>query len=93
MVGRYIVDFACRTPTMVAVAIDGDSHSAQQAYDAQRTAFLECRGYRVLRFTNSDVMTNVEGVLLTIRSALALPLSPALSPEGEREKGKSCPST
>ena len=47
--------------------------------------FLKREGYRVLRFTNSEVMSNLEGVLMTIGSAGRLPLSPTLSPEGERE--------
>ena len=86
VVGRYIVDFACRTPKLLAVEVDGETHAAQGAYHEERTAELERRGYEVMRFTNSEVMTNLDGVLIVIRRALErLPLSPALSPEGERE--------
>ena len=86
VVGRYIVDFACRLPRMLVVEVDGNTHSAQEEYDARRTAELTERGYQVMRFTNSEVMTNLDGVLISIRCALSeLPLSPALSPEGERE--------
>jgi very-short-patch-repair endonuclease len=84
VIGRYIVDFACRSPTMLIIEVDGDTHAGRERYDAQRTAFLENKGYRVLRFTNQDVATNDEGVLMVISQALQLPLSPALSPEGER---------
>jgi very-short-patch-repair endonuclease len=84
VIGRYIVDFACRIPTMLIIEVDGDTHAGRERYDAQRTAFLENKGYRVLRFTNQDVATNDEGVLMVISQALQLPLSPALSPEGER---------
>ena len=87
VVGRYIVDFACRIPRMLIVEIDGDTHASRRVYDEQRTAFLESRGYQVLRFTNHEVGTNMDGVLTTIAQALGLPLSPALSPEGEREEG------
>jgi very-short-patch-repair endonuclease len=83
VIGRYIIDFACRTPTKLVVEVDGDTHSERNEYDAERTRFLGERGYRVLRFSNSDVMSNLEGVLLMIERAL--PLSPTLSPEGERE--------
>jgi very-short-patch-repair endonuclease len=88
VIGRYIVDFACRIPRMLVIEIDGDTHGAQRAYDEERTVFLESKGYRVLRFTNQDVATNIEGVLAMIAAALeGSPLSPALSPEGEREGG------
>jgi very-short-patch-repair endonuclease len=85
VVGQYIADFACRAPKMLVVEVDGDTHADQQAYDDQRTAEFQRRGYQVLRFANRDVGNNLEGVLMTIAGALSLPLSPALSPEGERE--------
>lgn len=85
VIGRYIVDFACRIPQLLVIELDGDTHADQEEYDARRTAFLEQQGYRVLRFDNRDVGSNFDGVMLTILNAL--PLSPALSPEGEREKG------
>jgi very-short-patch-repair endonuclease len=84
VIGRYIVDFACRLPCPLVVEVDGDTHASQQGYDCQRTAFLESKGYRVLRFTNHEVGTNLEGVLTVIAEALERPLSPALSPEGVR---------
>ena len=86
VIGRYIVDLACRTPKMLVVEVDGDTHALQPAYDEQRTGFLQNKGYRVLRFTNREVGTNLDGVLTAIAAALGLPLSPALSPEGEREE-------
>ena len=88
VVGRYIVDLACRMPGMLAIEIDGDAHGSQASYDAERTTMLEARGYKVIRFTNADVASNFEGVLEAIASAL--PLSPALSPEGERGKDIQC---
>ena len=85
VIGRYIADFACRIPKMLVIEVDGDTHAVQRGYDAQRTACLESKGYRVLRFTNPQVATNFEGVLTMIAEALSgSPLSPALSPEGER---------
>jgi very-short-patch-repair endonuclease len=84
VIGRYIVDFACRIPRMLVIEVDGDTHTMQKDYDEQRTAYLEHKGYRVLRFTNVDVGTNLDGVLTMIAQALRSPLSPSLSPEGER---------
>lgn len=65
--GSYIVDFYCADARLV-VELDGathDSGSAQQ-YDATRTAFLESLGLRVIRFSNEDVLRNLEGGLVEI---------------------------
>jgi len=79
----YIADFAARSERLV-IEIDGETHGSDIAYDARRTADLEARGYRVLRFTNAEVMSNPEGVTRTILMALGRdpesPLSPTLSP-------------
>jgi very-short-patch-repair endonuclease len=83
VIGRYIADFACRLP-MLIVEVDGDTHADQERYDARRTVFLQSRGYKVIRFTNADVMANLEGVLCAIGEALT-----SLSPSGEREKPQS----
>lgn len=82
VVGPYIVDFAARAP-MLVIELDGDTHAGQDRYDAQRSAYLEAQGYRVIRFNNSDVMGNLEGVLAAIATALHAPL-PTLAPQGER---------
>ena len=62
-IGPYIVDFACKRARLV-FEIDGDSHyeEAGIARDRVRTAYLESRGYRVVRFTNDDVLTSDDGV-------------------------------
>ena len=65
----YIADFASRSERLI-VELDGDTHGQRQAYDAARTSVLEARGYRVIRFTNADVMTNLDGVLRAILIAL-----------------------
>ena len=86
VIGSYIVDFACRHPRMLAIEVDGDTHGDRADYDAHRDSELARRGYQMLRFTNGDVAANMEGVLTMIAQALNRPLSPALSPEGEREE-------
>nr|WP_236616806.1 endonuclease domain-containing protein [Sphingobium lactosutens] len=83
VVGPFIVDFACRRP-MLIIEIDGDSHASRREYDESRSAFLHQCGYRVLRFANHDVMTNMEAVLMSIVEAAGQPPLPILSPEGER---------
>ena len=89
VIGQYIADFAANQPKLV-IEIDGDSHAHQEAYDAERSRFLEQQGYTVIRFTNSEVMTNMEGVLERLSEVIAQlrasPPLPTLSPEGERAK-------
>ena len=56
----------------LVIELDGGQHNeaAGLARDAKRTADLEARGYRVLRFWNNDVLGNVEGVMETIAAAV-----------------------
>lgn len=86
VIGRYIADFAANDPRIV-VEIDGESHGSTGEADAIRTAALHRLGYHVVRFSNDDVMKNMEGVLIMLSQALAkartAPL-PTLSPQGER---------
>ncbi|WP_066696598.1 endonuclease domain-containing protein [Sphingobium amiense] len=74
IISPYIVDFASKAARLV-IEIDGDTHSAEDRYDARRTEFLESLGYHVIRFGNPDVMENLEGVLSVIGEAMRNPLS------------------
>src|SRR5690242_7487374 len=67
--GSYIVDFFCADARLIVEA-DGGQHSDDNAHDAARTAWLEARGYHVLRFWNSDVLSQTEEVLAAILEAL-----------------------
>jgi very-short-patch-repair endonuclease len=86
--GRYIVDFASHGGKLV-IEIDGSQHAEQAAADAERTRFLEAQGYRVVRFWNNEVLTNIEGVLETIQQALATTPTPDPSPQGGGERQRS----
>lgn len=70
--GNYIVDFYC-SEKQVVIEVDGDSHFSDDAqeYDAQRTAFLNSYGLRVIRFTNSDVHERFEAVCEAIETCCA----------------------
>jgi very-short-patch-repair endonuclease len=68
-IGTYIVDF-CAPRKKLIIELDGSQHLEQEEYDGKRTAYLESRGYRVLRFWNNDVMNNLEAVLKVIWSVL-----------------------
>lgn len=60
-IGRYIVDFVCLEKKLI-VELDGGQHSLQQNYDEERSAWLESRGYRVLRFWDNQVFEETQGV-------------------------------
>jgi very-short-patch-repair endonuclease len=70
-IANYIADFVCHAARL-AIELDGGQHfsDGQAAADARRSAIIEARGFRVLRFSNHDVMTNREGVLETIVTAI-----------------------
>jgi len=68
-IGGYVVDFACVARRLV-IEVDGGQHADCQRFDAARTAVIEKFGYRVMRFWNSDVLANTDGVVETIRNAL-----------------------
>jgi very-short-patch-repair endonuclease len=82
-VGSFILDFVCHD-RMLVIEVDGGQH-AESKRDIERDAWLAAKGYRVLRFWNSDVLKNREGVLQTIadatRSITPLPNPP---PQGGR---------
>ena len=67
-IGRLIVDFCCPAYGLV-VEVDGSIHRAQREYDAARTEELEHRGYRVVRFSNRQVLQDIEGVVTAIENA------------------------
>jgi len=69
-IDRYVVDFACIERKLV-VELDGGQHSEGMVarQDAHRTQALERLGYTVLRFWNTDALTNTNGVLETIMRA------------------------
>lgn len=60
-IGQYIVDFYCSQSQLV-IEIDGDTHADQIEYDQARTKWLAKEGYKLIRFTNSDIHANLENV-------------------------------
>jgi very-short-patch-repair endonuclease len=67
-IGPYIVDF-CAAQRKLIIEIDGSQHNEQKEYDAERTAFLNQKGYRVIRFWNHEIENNIETVLEAILQA------------------------
>jgi very-short-patch-repair endonuclease len=62
---KFILDFFC-PESKIIIELDGTSHVEKEVYDAQREEYLIRRGYKVLRFTNDEVMNNLDGVLAKI---------------------------
>ena len=83
--GPYILDFAI-VSARLAIELDGDTHylGAAPEADAGRDAYVRRQGWQTLRFTNTDVMSNIDGVLTVIASAAAGNPHPGPLPEGER---------
>jgi len=67
-IGPYIADFACLNP-LIVIEVDGGQHADARAYDARRDDYMRGQGFRVLRFWNNDVLSNMEGVWDTIAAA------------------------
>ena len=64
-IGNFIVDFFCNE-LMLAIEIDGESHSEKADQDAERQKILEESGVRFLRFADNEVKKNIEGVVAAI---------------------------
>ena len=71
IVGEYIVDFVSHDSGLV-IEVDGGYHAErnQQERDEDRTAFLEANGFHVIRFTNEEVLFEIERVVKEIQTHL-----------------------
>ena len=87
-VDRYVVDFFCADAHLI-LELDGGQHAVRTDVDSARTKILETMGFFVLRFWNTDVIRNMDGVLEEILTALAHsppdPIHPDSLRYGERE--------
>lgn len=71
IIGSYITDFVCLAKKLV-IEVDGLIHQLPEnkITDEQRTLWLNEKGYTVIRFTNEEVLHNLEIVLLNIEQKL-----------------------
>jgi very-short-patch-repair endonuclease len=92
-IAAYIADFVCHAAKLV-IELDGGQHfsDTQEAADTRRSAIIEAKGFRVLRFSNRDVMTNRVGVLETIAAAVDA-RAPTLTLPRKREREEEQPPT
>jgi len=70
-IGGYIVDFYCPAKKLI-IEIDGSQHFEKdnREYDKIRSSYFEGLDIKVLRFTNAEINTNINGVLLRIITKL-----------------------
>jgi very-short-patch-repair endonuclease len=80
--GPFIVDFCCVERGLV-LELDGGQHAERNAADERRTRILQRFGYRVLRFWDNEVLSNLDGVLERISEALEDPHPYPLPRAGE----------
>ncbi|MDO8587457.1 MAG: DUF559 domain-containing protein [Armatimonadota bacterium] len=71
-IDQYVVDFICPELRLI-IELDGEAHADRQQQDEARQAYLESRGFRVVRFLNDDVFQNLVGVMETLCELCAKP--------------------
>lgn len=69
LIDDFIVDFVCLSKKLI-IEVDGKIHETQVEKDGERTAILEGKGYKVIRFTNEEVIGNIEEVISKIKKEL-----------------------
>ncbi len=75
IVGPFIVDFVCLEKRLI-IEIDGDVHDDAVERDEERTKILEEYGFRVIRFTNKEVLDDTRRVTDRIQAELAAEVLP-----------------
>ena len=70
-IGNFIADFVCLEKGLI-VEVDGEIHDYQKEYDESRTCELEQFGFKVIRFTNEEVINDIKRVKEQIQSELDL---------------------
>ncbi len=69
IIENFIPDFVALSCRLI-IEVDGEIHNFQKEYDVNRTYLLEQREFRVIRFTNDEVMNNIEKVIEIIKANL-----------------------
>jgi very-short-patch-repair endonuclease len=70
-IGKYIVDFVSFEKKLI-IEIDGGQHSLEEnrINDIVRTEWLQSQGFRLIRFWNNEVSSNLDGVITRIKESL-----------------------
>ena len=78
VIGNYIPDFVALSCNLI-IEVDGEIHKYQKEADEQRTYELNEKGFKVIRFSNEEVLKDINSVLERINEEIVLrrdPLSP-----------------
>ncbi len=72
VIGQYIVDFVC-LEKMLVIEVDGSihNHPEQIELDKERTIWLESKGFKVVRYTNKEVLNNLHEIIEKISKELS----------------------
>jgi very-short-patch-repair endonuclease len=84
IIGNFIVDFYCAEKQIV-IEIDGSSHNDKVEYDKERDAFLERLDLTVVHFLDSEIKTNLSGVMQYLQNHPALAGAINSGPEFDRK--------
>jgi len=89
-IGEYIADFYCPQHKL-AIEVDGSQHHSNDSaeYDRVRADFMCSLDIRTIRFSNLDVLHNIDGVLLQIAEEMNSALTPFHPPLPKGERGSS----
>ncbi len=85
-IDKFIVDFYCSEACLI-IEVDGSVHEYTAEEDAVRQEFLERLGFKVLRFTNQEVMEALDTVINRIKGAVADTNPTVSSPSHRRGEG------
>lgn len=69
-IGKYIADFLCWRHNLI-IEVDGKIHEQQKEYDKERDEYLRGRGFRILRITNEEVLSDISSVLKKIEQTVS----------------------
>ena len=86
-IGVFIADFVCLDKRLV-IEVDGDYHNQTKEYDQARTEFLNSEGFSVIRFTNNEVLNNLQDVISSIKTSFDNAPSIARTSPSPAEKGQ-----
>ena len=71
LIGPYIVDFYCPAVNL-AVELDGRSHVGRAVHDGERAKYIVAQGVRLIRFTNDQVLSDLDGVAKAIATTIGV---------------------
>ena len=74
-IGPFSGDFACIEEHLV-IELDGGHHDFQHEGAVERQSYIEDRGWRVIRFTNEEVLSDVEAVAISIAKQMGVSMIP-----------------